>query len=158
MYYLFQWLDNIESDKDFQMCGGCGKRFERKAALQSHVQMCTKRIAVCNTIKENNAKRKDEEIKNKTNRPENKICLPEKRKGASKRKPYCLRTYKTCVDPSFGYHIIVNADTENVELGREISKNNCDIEVIQNLEYSDEFNEMNSPLRNNSLLTPCWKQ
>ncbi|XP_072397859.1 uncharacterized protein [Diabrotica undecimpunctata] len=94
-----QWLNNIEGDNDFQMCGGCGKRFERKAALQSHAAMCVKRIAVCNTIKENNAKKKEEESKDKAKRyKEEKSTSPEhletQLKGASKRKPYLLRTYK----------------------------------------------------------------
>ncbi|XP_050513309.1 uncharacterized protein LOC114334531 isoform X2 [Diabrotica virgifera virgifera] len=94
-----QWLNNIEGDNDLQMCGGCGKRFERKAALQSHATMCVKRIAVCNTIKENNAKKKEEESKDKAKRnKEEKSPSPEhvetQLKGASKRKPYLLRTYK----------------------------------------------------------------
>lgn len=93
-----QWLNNIEGDKDFQMCGGCGKRFERKAALHSHAAMCTKRIAVCNTIKDN-AKKKEEskDVKNKVTNNANKSSVPESQetlKGASKRKPYLLRTYK----------------------------------------------------------------
>ncbi|KAG5871156.1 hypothetical protein JTB14_020190 [Gonioctena quinquepunctata] len=92
-----QWLNNIEDDNDFQMCGGCGKRFERKAALHSHAQMCIKRIAVCNTIKENNAKKKEEEskdIKNKLNKIDKPFYSDAPLQGASKRKPYLLRTYK----------------------------------------------------------------
>lgn len=72
------------------MCGGCGKRFERKAALHSHAAMCTKRIAVCNTIKDN-AKKKEEskDVKNKVTNNANKSSVPESQetlKGASKRK------------------------------------------------------------------------
>ncbi|XP_056638296.1 uncharacterized protein LOC130446220 [Diorhabda sublineata] len=94
-----QWLNNIEGDNDFQMCGGCGKRFERKAALHSHAAMCIKRIAVCNTIKENNAKKKEElpkDTKTKLNKIEK--TTDSHPKGALKRKPYLLRTYKQPVE------------------------------------------------------------
>lgn len=56
-----QWINDIEGDNDFQYCIGCGKHFERKAALHSHSQMCAKRLEVCNNIKEN-AKKKEESI------------------------------------------------------------------------------------------------
>ncbi|KAJ8919134.1 hypothetical protein NQ315_012119 [Exocentrus adspersus] len=128
-----QWLNNIEGDNDFQMCGGCGKRFERKAALHSHAQMCTKRIAVCNIIKENNAKKKEEEsrdMKNKNMKPEKVKVL----KGSSKRKPYLLRTYKpievgSCdntkiLPPNDGNSICdLNANCEIVETNCDNSKN-----------------------------------
>lgn len=52
-----EWMDNFETDNDMQMCGGCGKRFERKAALNSHSQTCVKRIAAKNTIVVNKLKR-----------------------------------------------------------------------------------------------------
>lgn len=52
IFSLKQWLANFEGDNDLQMCGGCGKRFERKAALHSHSQMCMKRQAVCNSMRE----------------------------------------------------------------------------------------------------------
>ncbi|KAJ3640783.1 hypothetical protein Zmor_027325 [Zophobas morio] len=72
-----QWMNNFEGDKDFQMCGGCGKRFERKAALHSHSQMCVKRIAVCNSIKNvKSAKEKKEKVE------ESEVKL----KGAARRK------------------------------------------------------------------------
>ncbi|XP_018332086.1 myb-like protein X [Agrilus planipennis] len=51
-----QWMEDFESANDLQMCGGCGRRFERKAALHSHSQICLKRIALCNSIKENSSK------------------------------------------------------------------------------------------------------
>lgn len=52
-----EWIDNFETDNDIQMCGGCGKRFERRAALNSHSQTCSKRIAAKNTIVVNRLKR-----------------------------------------------------------------------------------------------------
>lgn len=52
-----EWIDNFETDNDMQMCGGCGKRFERRAALNSHSQTCQKRIAAKNTIVVNRLKR-----------------------------------------------------------------------------------------------------
>lgn len=45
------WMNNFEDDLELQMCGGCGRRFERRAALNSHSQICQKRIAVQNNIK-----------------------------------------------------------------------------------------------------------
>ncbi|CAG9765168.1 unnamed protein product [Ceutorhynchus assimilis] len=40
---VHQWVNDMEVDKDFHMCVGCGTHFERKAALQGHLQMCTKK-------------------------------------------------------------------------------------------------------------------
>lgn len=40
-----EWMDNFEDDQELQRCGGCGRRFERRAALTSHSQICQKRIA-----------------------------------------------------------------------------------------------------------------
>lgn len=81
-----QWMSNFEGDKDLQMCGGCGKRFERKAALHSHSQLCTKRIAVCNSIK--NTKMKPEK---KVNEKIEEITVL---KGAARRKPFFVTAYK----------------------------------------------------------------
>ncbi|XP_020706291.2 uncharacterized protein LOC105686520 [Athalia rosae] len=44
------WMETFELDLDFQRCGGCGRRFDRKAALSSHSQICQKRIAACNEL------------------------------------------------------------------------------------------------------------
>ncbi|XP_046742724.1 uncharacterized protein LOC124409259 [Diprion similis] len=43
-----EWMDHFESDLELQRCGGCGRRFDRRAALISHSQSCQKRIAACN--------------------------------------------------------------------------------------------------------------
>lgn len=131
-----QWLNNIEGDNDFQMCGGCGKRFERKAALQSHAAMCIKRIAVCNTIKENNAKKKEEgskDTKTKLNKMEKS---PESHpKGALKRKPYLLRTYK---QPVFDVNV-------------KITKQNCSVENSDKVQTCDtHFANKNSNSDNKS--------
>ncbi|OAD56649.1 hypothetical protein WN48_03111 [Eufriesea mexicana] len=40
-----EWIDHLESDTELQRCGGCGKRFDRKAALSSHLQYCHRRVA-----------------------------------------------------------------------------------------------------------------
>lgn len=40
-------MDHLESDAELQRCGGCGKRFDRKAALSSHSQYCHRRVAAC---------------------------------------------------------------------------------------------------------------
>lgn len=48
------------------MCEKCGKKFGRKAALQSHTQMCLKKSATCNT----NTRRKESEKSIKTNSSE----------------------------------------------------------------------------------------
>lgn len=159
--FLFQWLNNIEGDKDFQMCGGCGKRFERKAALHSHAQMCIKRIAVCNSIKEHSAKRKEEENKDK-----NKVHKIEKvsssdvfqaLKGASKRKPYLLRTYKNRYMPSANNDdksldiCDVNANSKVVEINCDISSEiltNSSLhkkeEIVDHITKSTECNLNNS--------------
>lgn len=77
-------MENMEST-DLQMCGGCGKRFERKAALHSHSQMCVKRIAVCNTIKEKKA------LEEAQNQKISKNALSHQPKGSEKRKPIRVR-------------------------------------------------------------------
>ncbi|KAF5270330.1 hypothetical protein FQR65_LT05518 [Abscondita terminalis] len=56
-----QWINDLECNKDLQMCGGCGRKFERKAALNSHSHFCNKRIALCNSIKENKVKKLHDE-------------------------------------------------------------------------------------------------
>ncbi|XP_029039216.1 LOW QUALITY PROTEIN: zinc finger protein 800 [Osmia bicornis bicornis] len=42
-----EWMDHLESDAELQRCGGCGKRFDRKAALSAHSQYCHRRVAAC---------------------------------------------------------------------------------------------------------------
>ncbi|KAI4459658.1 hypothetical protein MML48_6g00007238 [Holotrichia oblita] len=44
-----------------QYCEACGKRFDRKAALHSHIQMCVKRLALA-TIKENQKNVQEEKV------------------------------------------------------------------------------------------------
>lgn len=147
-FLLFQWLNNIEGDKDFQMCGGCGKRFERKAALHSHAQMCIKRIAVCNSIKENSAKRKEEENKDKSKLQKvDKVFSSEPSKvlkGASKRKPYLLRTYKKPDD------ILVKPEEKTSDIcdvndNSKIVEINCDISSNVVTDNSFIKNEVVSP-------------
>lgn len=41
-------MEHLESDLELQRCGGCGRRFDRLAALKSHTQSCQQRIAACN--------------------------------------------------------------------------------------------------------------
>ncbi|KAF7415208.1 hypothetical protein HZH68_003697 [Vespula germanica] len=40
-----EWMNHLETDSELQRCGGCGKKFDRKAALFSHSQHCQRRIA-----------------------------------------------------------------------------------------------------------------
>lgn len=161
---FLQWLSNIEGDNDFQMCGGCGKRFERKAALHSHAQMCTKRIAVCNTIKENNAKKKEEEVckdsKNKTAKVEKTEVL----KGSSKRKPYLLRTYKTGEVGSPDDNKVPlskeNNDICDVNANCEVVETNCDnnkevAEVVYTVKNSQSTPEdLQSPSKKDFVSSP----
>ena len=77
-------MNDFEGDNDLQMCGGCGKRFERKAALNSHSQLCMKRLAVCNSIKENNKRSGEQKFfKDKPNTNASTSV----RRGAARRKP-----------------------------------------------------------------------
>lgn len=84
-------MENIEGDNDFQMCGGCGRRFERRAALHSHSQLCTKRIAICNTIKENSSKILQDEKQEAKVAKTTKYAKLASIKGAEKRKPLIIR-------------------------------------------------------------------
>lgn len=75
-----EWMRNFETDNDIQMCGGCGKRFERRAALNSHSQTCQKRIAAKNTIVVNRLKRItsiEEKLAEKKQAKIRKLDLPE---------------------------------------------------------------------------------
>ncbi|XP_076749952.1 uncharacterized protein LOC143422873 [Xylocopa sonorina] len=47
-----EWINHLESDIELQRCGGCGKRFERKAALSAHSQYCHRRVAACENQKD----------------------------------------------------------------------------------------------------------
>lgn len=125
---LFQWLNNIEGDKDFQMCGGCGKRFERKAALHSHAQMCVKRIAVCNSIKDSAKKKEETKDQKKFQKNGTSSESTDGQKRSSRRKPYLLRTYKKPTD------MVKKETTEektsdicDVNANSKIVENNCDI-------------------------------
>ena len=42
---LQQWYGHLEDGLDMQCCGGCGRRFERRAALLAHSQSCLKLLA-----------------------------------------------------------------------------------------------------------------
>lgn len=152
---FLQWLSNIEGDNDFQMCGGCGKRFERKAALHSHAQMCTKRIAVCNTIKENNAKKKEEDVckdsKNKTTKVEKVEVL----KGSSKRKPYLLRTYKCNEVENSNDKASLNKENDemcDVNANCEVVETNCD-----NKKVAEMHTAKNCESSSEDLLSPSKK-
>nr|XP_012143282.1 PREDICTED: zinc finger protein 800 [Megachile rotundata]XP_012143283.1 PREDICTED: zinc finger protein 800 [Megachile rotundata] len=46
-----EWIEHLESDSELQRCGGCGKRFDRRAALLSHSQYCHRRVAACESTK-----------------------------------------------------------------------------------------------------------
>lgn len=46
-------MDHLEDDGDVQRCGGCARKFERKAALIAHSHICQKRIAACNRVEQN---------------------------------------------------------------------------------------------------------
>ncbi|XP_043250988.1 zinc finger protein 800 [Colletes gigas] len=45
-----EWMNHLESDTALQRCGGCGKRFDRKAALSAHSQYCHQRVAANGNI------------------------------------------------------------------------------------------------------------
>ncbi|XP_057339111.1 zinc finger protein 800 [Microplitis mediator] len=45
-----EWMTHLESDTELQRCGGCNKRFDRKAALLAHSQICQRRQAACNDV------------------------------------------------------------------------------------------------------------
>ncbi|XP_054267472.1 uncharacterized protein LOC128989583 isoform X2 [Macrosteles quadrilineatus] len=47
-----EWIGHFEDDL---RCGGCARKFERKAALISHSQICQKRIAACNRVEPSQA-------------------------------------------------------------------------------------------------------
>ncbi|XP_038220092.1 uncharacterized protein LOC119838296 [Zerene cesonia] len=38
------WMDNMEGDGELPRCGGCGRTFERRAALAAHTNTCQPRV------------------------------------------------------------------------------------------------------------------
>lgn len=65
------------------MCNGCGKGFERKAALQSHSQICVKLSALLKETKDKPVETKDKPVKISKTVPTKPLKLL---KGAAKRK------------------------------------------------------------------------
>lgn len=136
-------MKNMESDIDLQMCGGCGKRFERKAALHSHSQMCLKRITICNTIKEKNMKQALEEARNQKITKANSY----QPKGSERRKPILLR--KKCSKPQLEPEDTTsdrpdeNQENENKDESDKNQEIEKESEVDKNQENEGE-NEINS--------------
>lgn len=81
--YFQQWMNDFECSSDLKMCGGCGKRFERRAALQSHLQLCLKRS---DAIKEDNVKPPHGEDK-QSERDAASLKSSPKSLGSERRKP-----------------------------------------------------------------------
>ncbi|XP_076252461.1 uncharacterized protein LOC143191361 isoform X2 [Rhynchophorus ferrugineus] len=135
-----QWINDIEEDNAFQMCAGCGKRFERKAALHSHSQMCAKRLEVCNSIKENAKKKEEEEAAIEKAKQEKPIKDKPAVKGASKRK--CKSTFnRKLKDPpqvtEESGNVIEEKSEETVEIKIEqlqtIESGQCDGSVVEEI-------------------------
>ncbi|XP_044757179.1 uncharacterized protein LOC123315521 [Coccinella septempunctata] len=121
-----EWLDNVEGDSDLQMCGGCGKHFERKAALMSHSVMCIKRIAVCNSIKENNSRKKESENGDKFKSTQ---FSKAQHIGSAKRKSSNVIMYKP-KNPSEDNHPQIN----NTETSKEDElENKEEGEIVESL-------------------------
>lgn len=128
------------------MCGGCGKRFERKAALHSHSQMCARRIALCNTIKENSIKQAMEEARIQKIAQKKIDNLP---KGAEKRKPSVIRkridliepkreSNEECAEPKI---VICNGDDANT-LNNEILVETVTIDPFNDFEQDYDMLSM----------------
>ncbi|XP_060524900.1 zinc finger protein 800 [Cylas formicarius] len=131
-----QWIDVMEAGNDLQMCGGCGKRFERRAALHSHSQMCAKRIALCNAIKEDG--KKVAAAAAVAAAPEEKKPAPadeDAPRGASRRKPDVLRMYER--------KPLDDDDDDVIFVGEERVENGFAGFDLSNLSY-------NNPLRRRS--------
>lgn len=43
LYIIQEWMDNMEGDGELPRCGGCGRTFERRAALSAHTHTCQPR-------------------------------------------------------------------------------------------------------------------
>lgn len=129
-------MEDLEGANDLQMCGGCGKRFERKAALHSHSQMCKERIAVCNTLKENLKKTEEKEIKVTKS-------IDEILKGSKKRKPKLLKRTKVLEKNNLENY---NEDTLIEEISIEenfkvsLEKNSAIVEEKLDREHNNENN------------------
>lgn len=44
------WLDNLENPENSSICTYCGKRFERRAVLISHIKVCRNKVKPRNTL------------------------------------------------------------------------------------------------------------
>ncbi|KAF2894530.1 hypothetical protein ILUMI_11658 [Ignelater luminosus] len=140
-----QWMDDLEGDNDLQRCGGCGRKFERKAALHSHSQFCSKRIAVCNSIKENSAKRvqvEEKQTTDKTTKTSRSVNIESVVKGSQRRKPqnahrmyridYIKNDEKTCenLKDDKALHITL----KNCEVDKQLD--NIYVEEANNIKQS----------------------
>lgn len=129
-------MENIEGDNDLQMCGGCGRRFERKAALHSHSQLCTKRIAVCNTIKENSSKiaqEEKQEAKVHKNIKCAKMVTDYNVQGAEKRKPLIIRRKCNSLETEKSNEVMNFNNSECIRVSEE---NTSLADVVNNFEVN----------------------
>lgn len=76
------WMEHFEDDSELQRCGGCGRRFERRAALTAHAQICYKRISACNSLQ--STKRKDEKT---SEAHSDSVSVPVKQQTSSQGSP-----------------------------------------------------------------------
>lgn len=152
-------MENIEGDNDLQMCGGCGRRFERKAALHSHSQLCTKRIAICNTIKGNSSKQALEEKQeakiNKTVKCA-KIVTELSVQGAEKRKPLIIRRKCDHSEKRKSSTEVDNNNTDCLQTFEDIRTssnklNTTDVDTVEASASSTEFTKTTSPEVEDSL-------
>ncbi|EEZ97246.1 hypothetical protein TcasGA2_TC011044 [Tribolium castaneum] len=126
-----QWMNNFERDKDLQMCGGCGKRFERKAALHSHSQMCTKRIALCNSLKKGKAGPSDKRAEKGGARGV---------QGAAKRKPALVSTYKRTSEAKAPVGEVLTISDDSSEVPETLNKKRLKWDFDPKLaDISDEY-------------------
>lgn len=75
MYVCTQaWMDNMEGDGELPRCGGCGRTFERRAALAAHTHTCPPRSRAL--ARRSDTKKIEIQIRKDYNKGPSGITLP----------------------------------------------------------------------------------
>lgn len=130
-------MSNLEKDNDLQRCAGCGRKYERKAALHSHSLFCSKRVTC---TKENNTKKMQNEDKQEKIISEESLAKDRPAKRLSRRKP--LFSQKI-IKPNYldGFLAALEKD--------KVTSKSVDKDDKENISNSDEQTTISSENFNN---------
>uniref|UniRef100_A0A1B6C4W1 C2H2-type domain-containing protein n=1 Tax=Clastoptera arizonana TaxID=38151 RepID=A0A1B6C4W1_9HEMI len=146
------WMEHFESDLELQRCGGCGRRFERKAALMSHSQICLKRITAYNRFqKEPESQTKCQTVSTPPTKPVPKI-QSEKKIGIQVRMNYCKTGTRTQSEERRSARIGDESDVEAASVDGKYApsshsslKDSCEVASNSGIDQFLQRNMMEPP-------------